>query len=362
MAYYYDDSDPMAMYRGAMMNRGGRPRRFDEYYRCYPIAMMPGPERDAANHGGKMFLPASALDKLTQLHITYPMLFELVNGSKGTSTHAGVLEFTAEEGRCYLPYWTMQTLQLEPGDLLQTKSTDLPPGQFIKLQPQNTNFLDISDPKAVLETAFRNFSCLTLGDVFTFSYNDTVYEIAVLEVKPAGEKKAISVQETDLEVDFAPPIGYQEPQRPSGTSTPGSIASTMHNKGGHIQPEGTMAQAINYSAIAPTSDTAAQGAARASSNFQGGGNRLVTKKGKAAASSASTSIATGPIQLPASATRMISKNRNGPQPLRLKPGQLFFGYEIKPLRNKDAEAEAESAKKQHFSGEGQTLRKKKDGK
>jgi ubiquitin fusion degradation protein 1 len=50
----------------------------------------------------------------------------------------------------------MQTLLLEPGDLLQTKSTDLPPGQFIKLQPQDTNFLDISDPKAVLETAFRN--------------------------------------------------------------------------------------------------------------------------------------------------------------------------------------------------------------
>lgn len=93
------------MYRNAMMRGGARPRRFDEYYRCYPIAMMPGPERNEANHGGKIFLPASALDKLTQLHITYPMLFELINGAKGKSTHAGVLEFTAEEGRCYLPFW-----------------------------------------------------------------------------------------------------------------------------------------------------------------------------------------------------------------------------------------------------------------
>ena len=65
----------------------------------------------------------------------------------------------------------MQTLLLEPGDLLQIKSTDLPPGQFIKLQAQSTSFLDISDPKAVLENAFRNFSCLTKGDVFTFAYN-----------------------------------------------------------------------------------------------------------------------------------------------------------------------------------------------
>jgi ubiquitin fusion degradation protein 1 len=95
------------MYQRAMQQRagGGRARRFDEYYRCYPVAMMPGNEREQADHGGKLFLPASALDKLTQLHITYPMLFEVINGAKGKSTHAGVLEFTAEEGRCYLPFW-----------------------------------------------------------------------------------------------------------------------------------------------------------------------------------------------------------------------------------------------------------------
>lgn len=50
-------------------------------------------------------MPPSALDKLTRLHITYPMLFELINGAKDTMTHAGVLEFIAEEGKIYLPYW-----------------------------------------------------------------------------------------------------------------------------------------------------------------------------------------------------------------------------------------------------------------
>ena len=367
------------MYRQAMQARmgGGRARRFDEYYRVYPTAMMPGPEREAVNHGGKMFLPASALDKLTQLHITYPMLFELINGAKGKSTHAGVLEFTAEEGRCYLPFWLMQTLLLEPGDLLQTKSTDLPPGQFIKLQPQNTNFLEISDPKAVLETAFRNFSCLTVGDTFTFAYNDTVYEIAVLEVKPDdGLKRAVSVQETDLEVDFAPPVGYEEEmnkKNASGTSTPRSIGSEMAKKGGLMHAEGTMAQAINYSAIAPSSDTAAKGHANASSNFSGSGNRLVAKKGKSSLSAtpASTPGTSTPIpgaggaavsssSLATAAMQKSSKKSNGPQPLRLPPGKLFFGYDIKPLKNKDAQKEdAEQDSKKHFAGEGQTLRKKK---
>ena len=57
-----------------------------------------------------------------------------------------------------------------------------------------------------------------------------------------------------------------------------------------------------------------------------------------------------------------AKPRNGPQPLRLPPGKLFFGYEVKPLRNKEAEAQAEQEKKHYFTGEGQTLRKKKDQK
>src|SRR6516164_7412966 len=104
----------------------------------------------------------------------------------------------------------MQTLLLEAGDLVQIKSTDLPSATLVKLQPQSTSFLDISDPKAVLENAFRNFSTLTKGDIFSFHYNDTVYDVAVLEVKPAGSKNAISVVETDVQVDFAPPVGYVE--------------------------------------------------------------------------------------------------------------------------------------------------------
>jgi ubiquitin fusion degradation protein 1 len=55
-----------------------------------------------------------------------------------------------------------------------------------------------------------------------------------------------------------------------------------------------------------------------------------------------------------------TKRRNGPQPLRLPHGKLFFGYEIKPLKSKEKQVEEEAAKKpQPFGGEGNTLRKKK---
>jgi ubiquitin fusion degradation protein 1 len=54
-------------------------------------------------------MPPSALEKLTRLEIAYPMLFELINGRQQKVTHAGVLEFIAEEGRVYLPYWASRS-------------------------------------------------------------------------------------------------------------------------------------------------------------------------------------------------------------------------------------------------------------
>ncbi|RHZ72330.1 hypothetical protein CDV55_101756 [Aspergillus turcosus] len=352
---YWDD-DPMDGVLGSsILRHGATTRRFDEYYRCYPVAMLPGPERENVNHGGKVIMPPSALDKLTRLHITYPMLFELHNGAKERMTHAGVLEFIAEEGKIYLPFWLMQTLLLEPGDLVQVKSTDLPPGQFIKLQAQSTSFLDISDPKAVLENAFRNFSCLTKGDVFTFSYNDQVYEMAVLETKPANHTNAVSVLETDLEVDFAPPVGYEEIQRPSGTSTPLSAVSGKLPSGGLLHPHGTMAQAINYAAIAPESTDAATGAKAVSSNFLLGGQRLNAKKGsKAPTPKPSTPVpgATNPQHPPP------ARRTNGPQPLRLPHNQLFFGYAIKPVKERGEDGQV-IEQKPRFQGTGQTLRGKK---
>jgi ubiquitin fusion degradation protein 1 len=82
------------------------PRRFDAYFRCYPIAVL---DRRELNWGGKIIMPPSALEKLTRLEIAYPMLFELINGRQQKVTHAGVLEFIAEEGRVYLPYWASRS-------------------------------------------------------------------------------------------------------------------------------------------------------------------------------------------------------------------------------------------------------------
>jgi len=250
----------------------------------------------------------------------------------------------------------MQTLLLEPGELLQIKSTDLPAGTFIKLQPQSDAFItSITDPKAVLENALRTFSALTVGDVFSFFYNDEVFEIAVLEVKPGAKMNAITTIETDISVDFAPPVGYVEPSRAPQSSRPGSVVG-----GRHVTPlgeTGSMARSINYAAIAPSSAASTNATSGAKQSFftGGGGQKLKGSKTSTPRDKPSTPVAGVSSNPPPPAIPAPTVRRGtGPQPLRLPPGQLFFGYEIKPVKKKDG---GQSEKKESmFSGSGQTLR------
>ncbi|KAG5280957.1 hypothetical protein AALO_G00065880 [Alosa alosa] len=187
--------------------------RFSTQYRCYSVSMLAGPnDRSDVEKGGKIIMPPSALDQLSRLNITYPMLFKLTNKNSDRMTHCGVLEFVADEGICYLPHWMMQNLLLEEGGLVQVESVNLMVATYSKFQPQSPDFLDITNPKAVLENALRNFACLTTGDVIAINYNEKIYELRVMETKP---DKAVSIIECDMNVDFDAPLGYKEPERHS---------------------------------------------------------------------------------------------------------------------------------------------------
>ncbi|KVH96644.1 Ubiquitin fusion degradation protein UFD1, partial [Cynara cardunculus var. scolymus] len=190
---------------------------FEQTYRCYPASFIDKPQLE---NGDKIIMPPSALDRLASLHIDYPMLFELRNSATERVSHCGVLEFIAEEGMIYMPYWMMENLLLQEGDIVRVKNVTLPKGTYVKLQPHTKDFLDISNPKAILETTLRNFSCLTTGDSIMVAYNNKKYYIDIIESKPSH---AISIIETDCEVDFAPPLDYKEPERPV-TSVPSSKA------------------------------------------------------------------------------------------------------------------------------------------
>jgi ubiquitin fusion degradation protein 1 len=119
-------------------------------------------------------MPPSALDRLASLHIEYPMLFQLSNVSVEKTSHCGVLEFTADEGLVYLPYWMMQNMSLEEGDVMQVKNISLVKGTYIKLQPHTQDFLDISNPKAMFVVLKLNsFRSIEYGFEECVSYHSS---------------------------------------------------------------------------------------------------------------------------------------------------------------------------------------------
>lgn len=291
---------------------------FSENYRCFPVDELPGSSRVNVNFGGKIMLPPSALVKLSNLNISYPMLFEL-KAKNDKFSHAGVLEFIAEEGRVYIPRWMMASLAIEKGDIIEVVNTNLKLGTFVKIQPQSPDFLDITDPKAVLENAFRNFSCLTKGEIITINYNDQLYDILVMKIKPEG--RSISIVETDLEVDFAEPKGYIEPPRQNSSRNQPSTAK--------------------LEALEKVEDSSWK-------VFSGTGQRLSNRNPNRASSSVRS--------------ENLEENQSSEAPnasiapLKLPFGRLFFGYRIIPAPGEEPQKDgSEDVSKNPFKGSGQVI-------
>lgn len=188
---------PHGMYGSRMASR------FETQYNCHSTAILGRSVN--IDDGDKIILPPSALDAIAQMNVEYPLLFEVSRGAK--TTHCGVLEFSAEEGRCYMPYWMMQNLNVSEGAIVTLKNTSLSKATFVKFKPQSVNFLEVSNPRIVLEQALRKFTCLTVGDIIQIQYSGIVYKLKVTELKPSH---AVSIVETDCEVDFEEPEGYKE--------------------------------------------------------------------------------------------------------------------------------------------------------
>jgi len=91
----------------------------------------------------------------------------------------------------------MRNLLLEEGDVIDIESVTLAVATFSKFQPLSSDFLDITNPKAVLENSLRNFACLSKNDIIAITYNGHVYELCVLETKPYD---AVNIIECDMNV------------------------------------------------------------------------------------------------------------------------------------------------------------------
>ena len=60
----------------------------------------------------------------------------------------------------------MDQLGLTEGELVSIENKSLPSATYAKFKPLSTDFLHISNPRAMLEVELRKFACLTKNDTF----------------------------------------------------------------------------------------------------------------------------------------------------------------------------------------------------
>jgi ubiquitin fusion degradation protein 1 len=98
-------------------------------------------------------------------------------------------------------------MQLDEGSLITVKNVSLAKASFVKFRAQSVDFLEVSNPRALLEVSLRKFTCLTVGDTIVIPYSGKKFFLDVREVQPNG---AASIIETDCNVDFEEPLGYKD--------------------------------------------------------------------------------------------------------------------------------------------------------
>ena len=238
----------------------------------------------------------------------------------------------------------MKRLELSEGDGIRLFGAGLPKGKLVKLQAQSVTFLELSDPKAVLEQAFRSYTALTEGDIIEISYNMMTFELLIMEIQPAGA--AINIINTDLEVDFAPPKGYVEPERKPAAPVP-----TMASK---LKINTDQTQDVDVRGSGTHTPIGGAGIAghggKSWEAFRGTGQSMGGKRVKGKGISVkkveevekdSKIYRTGVPKVVTADTQL--GNRKVPAALNLPEGVLFFGYRHTPPPRDNNDENAEKA-------------------
>jgi ubiquitin fusion degradation protein 1 len=109
---------------------------------------------------------------------------------------------------------------VDVNDTIIVTNVQLPKGALVKLRPQQKKFIELSNPKVVLEHQLSKHHCLARGDTFTVTVGREKYQIDVLEVRSnSREEEAVSIVEADVKVEFERPLDMPDsPEKPPATS------------------------------------------------------------------------------------------------------------------------------------------------
>ena len=184
---------------------------------CYTDMFYPNP---IVLKGDNIVVPTSILEEIQEQEHSTHFIFSLktVSGGSSNPITCKAIEFSHDStlsGNVYIPQWMQQTLLLSPGDCVSISmvSSELPKGTKVTVQPQDSLFLTLDNHKSVLEQALVDFNTLTTNTSIIISHEGEDYGIQITDVVSSidhAASKSVSIIDTDLEVEFLPPIDYIE--------------------------------------------------------------------------------------------------------------------------------------------------------
>ncbi|KAF6834605.1 ubiquitin fusion degradation protein [Colletotrichum plurivorum] len=166
----------------------------------------------------------SGFDRDTSQQLPNPLMFRLVNQKNGNVVHAGIREFSAEEGEIALGPYLTEALGILPSDFgnaqiengsdehdskmtyearptVTVHAKQLPKGTYVRLRPLEAGY-DPDDWKSLLERQLReSYTTLTKDTILSVrGVKGEEFKFLVDKFLPEGE--GICVVDTDLEVDI----------------------------------------------------------------------------------------------------------------------------------------------------------------
>lgn len=178
---------------------------------CFSLFCSDKPQHvnDRVAFSNKIFLPESMLYMFNQE--MFPLYFKLTHPEYGVSCVCAVEEFTAPPGCFIAPQRVMEQLLICDGNNINIQLCHPLKGTYIKLKPRKTAFIELTDPKAVLERHLsRDYPVVSTGDTISIKHANSIYHIDVVECKPAD---SIDILNTDINMDFDTPDDYVEPSK-----------------------------------------------------------------------------------------------------------------------------------------------------
>ena len=182
---------------------------------CFSLACSDKPKHvvERVAHSNKIFLPESMLYQYKQEQ--FPLYFQLTHPEYGISCICAVEEFTGPPGCFVVPQRIMEHLLCTEGNNINIQLCHPLKGTYLKLKPRKTAFINLSNPKAILERFLsRDYPVISMGDTISINHLDTIYHIDVTECEPGN---SIDIVNTNINLDFDAPLDYVEPSKMSET-------------------------------------------------------------------------------------------------------------------------------------------------